>query len=136
MEALPTDVQARVWRTYFGAFVLPDLKAETSRRHYTNSVVPRIAEKGESMGRMWRAFISNDNVMVGVSRAMDDGMNEEEVRAYVASVAVKNVASVAVKNVAQKDAAGRAPVEIRELGSREIHVFDGRGEYGGMYVSP
>lgn len=126
MEGLPIDLQYRIWNEYYKRCVLPEIKTGIARRHYTNSVVPELKKIGEGMGRMWRAFISNDNVMIGVSRSMDDNMNEEEIRTYVASVAFKHVL---------KHEFNPSPIEIREIGSREIYVFNELGQYEGMYVS-
>ena len=88
---LPGDLEARVWRTYFSRHVLPSALTIASRRHFSNSVVSEIAERGQGMGRMWRAFVSSDNVVIGVSRTMDDGMSETDVRRHVAHNARKHV---------------------------------------------
>lgn len=120
---LPADLEARVWRAYFSRHVLPSAMTVAGRRHFSNSVVSEIAERGQGMGRMWRAFVSSDNVVLGVSRAVDDGMSETEVRTYVASIARKHV----LKNP--------MPVEIREIGTKEVHVFDQRGVYDRTYFA-
>ena len=125
-SALPADLEARVWRAYFSTHVLPGAIEVATRRHFSRAVTAEIRARGRGTGRMWRAFVSSDNVVVGVSRATDDDMSELEVRTYVAGIARRHVA---------KRGPGATPtVEIREIGTKEVHVFDGRGTFDRTYL--
>ena len=59
MRALSPDLEARVWRAYFSRHVLPGVVGAWARRHYSGAVLGEVAERGRSMGRMWRAFVSS-----------------------------------------------------------------------------
>lgn len=122
MTRLPAEVEARAWRAYFSRHVLPRAVEAAARRHFSGAVAAEIRARGHGMGRMWRAFVSGDNVVVGVTRAMDDAMSEPAIRAYVAGVAGRHVLK-------------SASVRIREIGTREVHVFDALGAYDRTYLA-
>lgn len=115
MGGLSRDLEASLWRRYNRECVVPCAVSAACRRAYSREVVPEIAKVAHGMGRLWRTFLTDSHVMVGVSKRMDESMSELQVRQYVAGVAAKHTF--------RQDFSPR-PVVIREMGTREEFVIE------------